>query len=99
LCHAPKISYFWASLKQEIKMGIVRTMLTTVSPLTGKVVVGASPATAFDSDNIVWPTLSAMTDASYSQFEYVNADGGIGIANVKNTVANIRNAFSVSAVG
>lgn len=80
-------------------MGIVRTMLTTVSPLTGKVTAGASPATAFDSDNIVWPTLQAMTNASFSEFQYINANGGIGIANVKNTVANIRNAFSVSAVG
>lgn len=74
-------------------------MLTTVSPLTGKVVAGASPAVVFDSDNIVWPTLSAMENASFSQFEYVNANGGLGIVNVKNTVTNIRNAFSVSAVG
>ncbi len=74
-------------------------MLTTVSPLTGKVVAGASPATAFDSDNIVWPSLAAMSNASFSEFQYVNANGGIGIAQVKNTVANIRNAFSVSAVG
>jgi hypothetical protein len=74
-------------------------MLTTASPLTSKATPGASPATAFDSDNIVWPTLQAMSDASFSQFQYINANGGVGMANVKNTVANIRNAFSVSAVG
>jgi hypothetical protein len=80
-------------------MGILRTMLTTVSPLSGLVVAGASPAVVFDSDKIVWPTLGAMTNAAYSSFDYLNANGSIGLANVKNTVANIKGSFSVVAVG
>jgi hypothetical protein len=79
-------------------MAIIRTMLAVVGPLSG-IANPASPATAFVDTSIDWPTLQvAATGAGYSTFKYTNANGTVAPCEVKNTVANIKGAFSVLPV-
>lgn len=80
-------------------MGVIRTMLALEKPQSGRVNL-ASPATPFDSDKIQWPSLieDPARGAAYSYFKYQNVDGTISPCVVKNTVTNIKGAFSVSAV-
>jgi len=74
-------------------------MYSTVNPISGKAVSGGSALVTYNSDNISWPTLASQSGiAAWSQFEYTNTNGTVGIANVKHTVANIRTAAAASTV-
>jgi len=80
-------------------MAVIRTMLAVVGPESG-IANAASPATPFADTSIEWPSLAVSSlGATYSTFNYININGTVAPCTVKNTVANIKNAFSVSAVG
>jgi hypothetical protein len=74
-------------------------MLALEKPQSGRVNL-ASPSTPFDSDRIQWPSLvqDPQRGSAYSFFRYQNVDGTSSPCVVKNTLANIRTAFSVTAV-
>jgi hypothetical protein len=95
---APKISYFWASLKNIFSMALLRLM-TTTNPQTGTSVVGGSANFVYNTDQINWLTLASKTGTTASSvFDYQLNGGGIGKAAVKGTVASIQAAAGVATV-
>jgi hypothetical protein len=91
--------YFWTSkFKLYISMAILR-MQTTVSPISGASVVGGSALVAYDSAQIVWPSLASKVGTTASSiFTYQNFNGTIGEARVKASVAGILAAVSASTL-
>ena len=79
-------------------MAILR-MMSTVSPLTGASITGGSAYIAYDSNNIIWPTLASKTGTTASSvFGYVNQNNTVGEARVKASVAGILAAVSASTL-
>ena len=65
-------------------------MYSTINPLTGASVVGGSAYIAYNSDSIVWGTLaSKVGTVASSAFDYINANGTVGKAQVKASVGLI----------
>jgi hypothetical protein len=81
-----------------ISMAILRIM-STVSPISGASIVGGSAYVAYNSDNIIWPTLASKTGTiASSVFGYANENGTVGEARVKASVTGILAAVSASTL-
>ncbi len=74
-------------------------MMTTVAPNSGLAVSGGSSFFAYDTNNIVWPSLASKTGTTASSvFQYVGPNSSIGQAQVKHSVTNILTAAGASTV-